>query len=281
MTSPPPRDEDSDNGANDDADDDVERGAEPRAAGQADEYGARRVRAATTPTTATTTPTTPRTRSQSQGRPTRPMRRWTVRGADAWRSQQQRDGIVAMVGAELQCWRDCDTTASMTCANKAVSVGETRIRRRGGANRQGGHKQTAARMNARAKDRTNARQDDPAETGGNPKAPPKSGFPVAASIENVLSGDEGEDDFVLEGPAAGAKGARARARNTIATPSRLRRRRPKPMEKRAHAEALPIVSARRSIEGMETCPTREHIQPPGRRPPSAGSAVHGVVCQNP
>jgi len=45
----PPRDEDSDNGANDDADDDVERGAEPRAAGQADEYGARRVRAATTP----------------------------------------------------------------------------------------------------------------------------------------------------------------------------------------------------------------------------------------
>ena len=206
MTSPPPRDEDSDNGANDDADDDVERGAEPRAAGQADEYGARRVRAATTPTTATTTPTTPRTRSQSQGRPTRPMRRWTVRGADAWRSQQQRDGIVAMVGAELQCWRDCDTTASMTCANKAVSVGETRIRRRGGANRQGGHKQTAARMKARAKDRTNARQDDPAETGGNPKAPPKSGFPFAASIENVLSGDEGEDDFVLEGAPPGQRG---------------------------------------------------------------------------
>ena len=109
-------------------------------------------------------------------------------------------------------------------------------------------------MKARAKDRTNARQDEPAETGGNPKAPPKSGFPFAASIENVLSGDEGEDDFVLEGPAAGAKGARARARNTIATPSRLRRRRPKPMEKRAHAEALPIVSARRSIEGMETMP---------------------------
>ena len=48
MTSPP-RDEDSDNGVNDDADDDVEGGAEPRAAGKADEYGARRVRAATTP----------------------------------------------------------------------------------------------------------------------------------------------------------------------------------------------------------------------------------------
>ena len=45
----PPHDEDSDNGANDDADDDVERGAEPRAAGKADEYGARRVRSATTP----------------------------------------------------------------------------------------------------------------------------------------------------------------------------------------------------------------------------------------
>ena len=73
-------------------------------------------------------------------------------------------------------------------------------------------------MKARAKDRTNARQDDPAETGGNPKAPPKSGFPFAASIENVLSRDEGKDDFVLEGPAAGAKGARAK--NTIATPSR-------------------------------------------------------------
>ena len=48
MTSPP-RDEDYDNGANDDADDDAERGAKPRAAGKADEYGARRVRAATTP----------------------------------------------------------------------------------------------------------------------------------------------------------------------------------------------------------------------------------------
>jgi len=48
MTSPP-RDEDSDNGANDDADDEVERGAKPMAAGKADEYGARRVRAATTP----------------------------------------------------------------------------------------------------------------------------------------------------------------------------------------------------------------------------------------
>ncbi len=38
-----------DNGTNDDADDDAERGAKPRAAGKADEYGARRVHAATTP----------------------------------------------------------------------------------------------------------------------------------------------------------------------------------------------------------------------------------------
>jgi len=44
-----PRGEDSDNGANDDANDDAERGAKPRAAGKADEYGARRVRATTTP----------------------------------------------------------------------------------------------------------------------------------------------------------------------------------------------------------------------------------------
>ncbi len=81
---------------------------------------------------------------------------------------------------------------------------------------------------------------------------PKSGFPFAASIENVLSRDEGKDDFVLEGPAAGAKGARAK--NTIATPSRLRHRRPKPMEKWAHVEALPIVSAQPSMEGMKTMP---------------------------
>ena len=44
-----PRDKDSDNGANDDADDDAEKGAKPRAAGMADEYGARHIRAATTP----------------------------------------------------------------------------------------------------------------------------------------------------------------------------------------------------------------------------------------
>ena len=44
-----PRDEDSDNGANDNADDDAKRGAKPRAAGKADEYGARRVRVMTTP----------------------------------------------------------------------------------------------------------------------------------------------------------------------------------------------------------------------------------------
>ena len=44
-----PRDEHSDNGANNDADNDAERGAKPRAAGKADEYGARRVCATTTP----------------------------------------------------------------------------------------------------------------------------------------------------------------------------------------------------------------------------------------
>jgi len=44
-----PRDEDSNNGAIDDADDDAKKGAKPRAAGKADEYGARHVRAATTP----------------------------------------------------------------------------------------------------------------------------------------------------------------------------------------------------------------------------------------
>jgi hypothetical protein len=44
-----PRDKDSDNGAIDDADDDAEKGAKPRAAGKADKYGARHVRAATTP----------------------------------------------------------------------------------------------------------------------------------------------------------------------------------------------------------------------------------------
>jgi len=44
-----PRNEDSDNGPIDDADDDAEKGAKPRAAGKADEYGARHARAATTP----------------------------------------------------------------------------------------------------------------------------------------------------------------------------------------------------------------------------------------
>ncbi len=97
---------------------------------------------------------------------------------------------------------------------------------------------TAARMEARGKDQTNARQDNPAETGGNPTAPPKSGFPFTAFIENVRSRDGGKGESVLEGPAAAAKGARAR--NTIATTSRSRRWRPKPTKKRAHAEALLI-----------------------------------------
>jgi hypothetical protein len=45
----PPRDKDSNNCANINANDDAERGAKPRAAGKADKYGARHVRAATTP----------------------------------------------------------------------------------------------------------------------------------------------------------------------------------------------------------------------------------------
>ena len=99
-------------------------------------------------------------------------------------------------------------------------------------------------MKARAKDRTNARQDDPAKTGGNPKALPKSEFPFAASIKNILSGDEG-DDFVLEGPAAGAKGGEGEEHECHAQPFAA-----SAMKKWAHAEALPIVSARRSIGGM-------------------------------
>ena len=91
-----PRDEDSDNGANDDADDNAERGAKPRAVGKADD--ARRP----PPMTAMTTLTTPPTRSKSQGRPTRPMRqRGTAQGVYAWRSparapwQRDRDGAMA------------------------------------------------------------------------------------------------------------------------------------------------------------------------------------------
>jgi hypothetical protein len=67
---------------------------------------------------------------------------------------------------------------------------------------------TAARMKACAKDRTNTRQDDPAKTGGNTKVLPKSGFPFASSIENVLSGVEGEDDFVLKGQPFAASAAK-------------------------------------------------------------------------
>jgi len=187
----------------------------------------------------------------------------------------QRDGKVTataeMVGATAlrQRWRNCDTTLSKdnACTDKAVSVGETFLRWRGGANRQAGHEH-----DDRSDEGARHGPDEcPAKTGRNPKALPKSGLPFAASIENVLSGVEGEDDFVLEGPAAGAKGARAQ--NMIATPSRSWHQRSKPMKKWAHSEALPIVSARRS--------TREHIPPPGQRPPSTGSAVRGIDCPNP
>ena len=88
--------------------------------------------------------------------------------------------------------------------------------------------------------------------------PPKSGFPFAAFIENRPSGDGGKGDSVLEGPAAAAKGARAG--NTIAATSHSRRRRQKPTKKRAHAEALPILSAWRPIEGMAD------YDPPGSTP---------------
>ena len=46
---PPPHDDDSDNGVDDDANDDAERGAKLRAVKKADEYGTRHVRAGTTP----------------------------------------------------------------------------------------------------------------------------------------------------------------------------------------------------------------------------------------
>jgi len=75
-----PRGEDSDNGANDDADNDAERGAEPRAALRLTSTAQGAYTRRPPPTTATTTP-------QSQGRPTRPMRqRGTAQGAYAWRS---------------------------------------------------------------------------------------------------------------------------------------------------------------------------------------------------
>ena len=116
---------------NDDANDDVKRGAKPRAAGKADEYGARRIRAATTPTTATTTPTTPLTRSRSQGRPTRrrgnaglcdartrggrPQERdGNVTATALWRRDGKVTATAAMVGATAprQHRRNCDTTVS-------------------------------------------------------------------------------------------------------------------------------------------------------------------------
>ena len=86
MTSPPPpRDKDSDAGANNDANDDAERGAKPRAAEKADEYGTRRVRTRPPPRTATTTPTTLPTRPRSQGQPTWPTRQHrTAQSAYAW-----------------------------------------------------------------------------------------------------------------------------------------------------------------------------------------------------
>jgi hypothetical protein len=89
MTSPP-RDEDSHNGANDDADDNVERGAKLRAAGKADEYSARRVRAATTPHDSVDD-------SYDSADKVTKRQRGTARGADAWRSPAR---------ARWQCDRD-------------------------------------------------------------------------------------------------------------------------------------------------------------------------------
>ena len=111
------------------------------------------------PTTATTTLTTPPTRHEAKGdrqgrRGNAGLRKACTRGG---RPQErdgnvtatvllQRDGTVtataAMVGATTprQRWRNCDTTGSKdnTCTDKAVSISETRLRRRGGANRQAG-----------------------------------------------------------------------------------------------------------------------------------------------
>jgi hypothetical protein len=131
-----------------------------------------------------------------------------------------------------------------------------------------------ARRKARAKDRTNARQDDPAETGGNPKAPPKSGFPFAASIENVLSGDEN-----ARGRPPGQRG---RGRGTqLPRPAVRGVGGQNPWRNRHTRKRGPLCRHGVPSRRWRLCPTREHIQPPGRRPPSAESAVHGVVCPNP
>jgi hypothetical protein len=98
-----PRDEDSDNGANDDADDDAEKGAKRGRPGRLMSTEQGTYVRQPPPTTATTPPMmTPPTRSKSQGRPTRPMRqRGTARGVYAWQSpatarwQCDRDGATA------------------------------------------------------------------------------------------------------------------------------------------------------------------------------------------
>ena len=159
MTSPSPRDEDSDNGANDDSDDDAKRGAKPRAAGKLTSTAQGAYARRPPPTTATTTLMTPPTRHEAKGdlqgrRGNAVLREACTRGG---RPQEhdgnvtttallQRDGTVtataAMVGATAprQRWRNCDTTGSKdnACANKAVSISDTRLRRRGGANCQAG-----------------------------------------------------------------------------------------------------------------------------------------------
>ncbi len=137
------------------------RGAQkPRAAGKADKYGARRVRTATTPHNSDDNSDDSANQARSQRatdnqRGNAGLRKACTRGG---RPQErdgnvtatallQRDGtvtaMVAMVGATAprQRWRNCDTTGSKdnTCTNKAVSISETRLRRRGRANRQAGH----------------------------------------------------------------------------------------------------------------------------------------------
>jgi len=149
-----PRDEDSNNGAIDDADDGAEKGAKPRATGKADKYGARHVRTATTPHNSDDNSDDSADKVEKP-RATAGLREACTRGS---RPQQRhgdvtatvlrrRDGKVtataAMVGATAlrQRWRNCDTTASKdnACTNKAVSAGETHLRWQGGANRQAGH----------------------------------------------------------------------------------------------------------------------------------------------
>ena len=65
-----------------------------------------------------------------------------------------------------------------------------------------------AMAKARVKDRADAPivQGDLTDEGGNPEAPPKSGFPSVTLYEDVWSWDDDEDELVVKEPAAREKG---------------------------------------------------------------------------